>query len=221
MQQVNHLHHSLHAPLGAVGQHPLLPVGAGSFKASDMDFKYLDWKLQQLCWHLTQPDRKRTSDSSLLNNRLLHSDLTQGWEESSQRMLVLAGGQGVIRAKVYMVDQGCDRLHTDQFDQFGTVEPPITVLCHTWTACNAPAFQSVVESDSSVCCTTRDHRKTWPSGKLVSCCRFSVLALILAKALFRASPAAFTFTDRNSYKSTNLCFYHSMCKQSVSSFICH
>lgn len=58
LQQVKHLHGGLQAPLGAVGQHVLLPVDAPGLETSNFHLVDFSWKLKKLSWDLAYPDRK-------------------------------------------------------------------------------------------------------------------------------------------------------------------
>lgn len=57
MQQVDHVHCSLHAPPWAVGKHVSLWGDTRSLEASNFDFQCSGWKLQQLGWNLAQPEQ--------------------------------------------------------------------------------------------------------------------------------------------------------------------
>lgn len=52
----------------------------------------------------------------------------------STHLNALCDLQGVVRAKVHVMDQDGDGLHADDGDQLGPVEPLVAVLCQTGAA---------------------------------------------------------------------------------------
>lgn len=58
LQQVDHLHGSLQAPLRAVGQHDFLRVVARGLEACYLHLEDPNRELQQLSWDLPYPSRK-------------------------------------------------------------------------------------------------------------------------------------------------------------------
>lgn len=132
----------------------------------------------------------------------------------------LCDRQGVVGAKVDVMDQDLDGLHADDGDQLGPVEPLVAVLCQTGTAwddmkatltagnlnnhCYRGSFVIILITRCQQENKNEEMRMYFfflPVGKLSSGGRLLMFALILVRASARVSPSTAFFSPSRGHKN--------------------